>query len=73
MLLAYIDSIEQLVASAHAQMQIKQAHFFFAIFFLEKICVGPCFFATVVVTPMELIFYARACSLYLDFHTVIVV
>ena len=33
MLLAYINSIEPLVASAHAQMQMKQAHcFFLAIF-----------------------------------------
>jgi len=52
MLLAYIDSIEPLVASAHAQMQMKQANSFFFFFFLEKICVGPCFFATVVVTPL---------------------
>ena len=38
MLLAYIDSIEPLVASAHAQMQMKQAIFliFFAIFLLLK-------------------------------------
>ena len=48
MLLAYIDSIELLVASAHAQMQMKQA-----IFVVEKICVGPYFFATVVVTPLQ--------------------
>jgi hypothetical protein len=41
MLLAYIDSIEPLVASVHAQMQMKQAN-----------CVGLCFFATVVVTPL---------------------
>jgi hypothetical protein len=53
MLLAYIDSIEPLVASAHAQMQMKQAHFFFLQFFVvKKICVGPCFLATGVVTPL---------------------
>jgi len=28
-LLAYIDSIEPMVASAHAQMQMKQANIFF--------------------------------------------
>jgi len=51
MLLAYIDSIEPLVASTHAQMQMKQAIFFFCNFFVvEKI--SPCFFATVVVTPL---------------------
>ena len=33
MLLAYIDSIEPLVASAHPQMQMKQANFFY--FFLQ--------------------------------------
>jgi hypothetical protein len=56
MLLTYIDSIEPLVASTHAQMQMKQAHFFFlqfVVFIVEKICVGPCFFATVVVTPLR--------------------
>ena len=38
MLLAYIDSIEPMVASAHAQMQMKQANLFFAIFFGLNIC-----------------------------------
>ena len=52
MLLTYIDSIEPLVASAHAQMQMKQAKFFF----IEKICVGPCLFATVVDTPPSRVF-----------------
>jgi hypothetical protein len=33
MLLAYIDSIEPLVASTHAQMQMKQANCFY--FFLQ--------------------------------------
>ena len=37
MLLAYIDSIEPLVASAHAQMQMKQANFYFFIFLLCNI------------------------------------
>jgi len=30
-LLAYIDSIEPMVASAHAQMQMKQANIFFLV------------------------------------------
>ena len=53
MLLAYIDRMEPLVANAHAQIQMKQAIFFYFFFFF-KICVGPCFFATVVVTPLSL-------------------
>ena len=55
MLLAYIDSIEPLVASAHAQMQMKQAIIFVLAIFVvvQKICVGPCLFATVVVTPLK--------------------
>jgi hypothetical protein len=47
MLLAYIDSIEPLVASAHAQMQMKQENYFvfgFFVFYFEKKMCRPVLF-----------------------------
>jgi hypothetical protein len=67
MILGYIDSIEPLVARAHAQMQMKQADHFFLqyVVVVEKICVGSCFFATVVVTPL----ICLACSRHMYAYT----